>query len=275
MYSDQRAVLTSKHQKLPLIAPHFQEHLNLDVVEVALDTDLLGTFSGEVPRTGTPLETAIAKARLGMAEANSLLGIASEGTIGPDPLVPFAISNIEVLVFIDDQLGLVVSETHRSLDIAHGSFTTTTGQDLQEFLTKVGFPNQGLIVRPGAGLPAVAKGITGEPELQEAISEALAASGLAHLECDYRAMHSPTRRLNISFAAKQLAQRIANHCAECNMPGWGKLSYERGLSCEGCGEFDGDAVTAELLGCVSCSHTELNRVISESLSPARCQSCNP
>ncbi|MFU0507935.1 hypothetical protein [Pseudaminobacter sp. NGMCC 1.201702] len=44
----------------------------------ALDTDVLGTFTGEIPRAGSTREAAIAKARLGMAATGLPRGIVSE-----------------------------------------------------------------------------------------------------------------------------------------------------------------------------------------------------
>ena len=277
MYSGKVAVLTSKHQKLPLIAPTFEKHLGMQVMETALDTDQLGTFSGEIPRTGTPLETAIAKARLGMRASGSMLGLASEGSIGPDPLVPFTVSNIELVVFVDDERGIIVYEPYRSFEIAHATTTSSTGDDLQDYLEKVGFPEQKLIVRPNAGQGEIKKGIGESSELQQTVVSAAAASSdrLARIECDYRAMHSPSRRLNIAKAAELLAIRLTQICSRCHSPGFGKVIYERGLSCEGCGEFDADAITAELKACVSCDHTELAQLIALTLSPAKCHSCNP
>ena len=51
--------MATKHDKGQLIAPCFDEILAMRVEEVLVDTDLLGTFSGEIERVGTPLETAI------------------------------------------------------------------------------------------------------------------------------------------------------------------------------------------------------------------------
>lgn len=277
MYSGRQAVLTSKHQKLELIAPYFTTHLGLEVSELELDTDQLGTFSLEVPRRGSPLETAIAKARLGMAQSNSTLGIASEGTIGPDPLVPFAVSNIELVVFVDDERGIIVYEPYRSFEIAHQVGASASGNDLHDFLLKVGFPEQKLIVRQRAGTGQVFKGLAGLSELREAIRSAASesADGLAQIECDYRAMHSPSRRLNIAKAAELVALRLTQVCQQCNSPGFGKVTYERGLSCEACGEFDADAVTAEMKTCVSCDHSELGQLIALTLPAEKCQRCNP
>lgn len=276
MYSGSKAILTSKHQKLAVIAPAFAQ-IGLEVIELTLDTDQLGTFSGEVERLTSPLETARAKARLGMAETGEKLGIASEGSIGPDPLIPFAISNIEVMVFIDDERGLEISETLRSLDISHGSISASAGQDLTDFLEKVGFPEQALIVRPDAEKRSWQKGIDTEAKLIQAVAQAAGASSnsLAHLECDYRAMYSPSRRANIALLAEKLAIRVGTNCPSCKAPGWGKLNFERGLTCSGCGELDPAAPRAELSCCVNCDYTEIKKHLQESLNPAACQRCNP
>lgn len=276
MYSGKVAVLTSKHQKLELIAPYFLEHLGLEVSELALDTDQLGTFSGEIARTAAPLEVAIAKARLGMAQTGLPYGLASEGSIGPDPLVPFVVSNVELMVFVDDERGIVIYEPYRSFEIASGTTQSATGEDLTEYLERVGFPEQRLIVRPGSEQTWV-KGIGDLAGLKEAVraASALSNTGVAHIECDYRAMHTPTRRINISKAAELLALRLTQICSQCQSPGFGKVTYERGLKCEACGEFDADAVTAEMKGCVSCDHTELGQLIALSLTASKCQRCNP
>ena len=62
------------------------------------------------PAAGTITETALAKARLGMAAASATIGIASEGSYGPHPHMPFVAAGIEVMVLIDDERGIVVRE---------------------------------------------------------------------------------------------------------------------------------------------------------------------
>ena len=72
------------HRKEEAIAPALMSALGLLVEPTAgLDTDQLGTFSGEIPRSGTMLEVAVRKARLGMSVMGLPLGLASEGTFGP------------------------------------------------------------------------------------------------------------------------------------------------------------------------------------------------
>ncbi len=48
------------------------------------------------------LETAVAKARLGMRQLGLPHGIASEGSFGPHPLVPFLAASTELIVLVDD-----------------------------------------------------------------------------------------------------------------------------------------------------------------------------
>jgi hypothetical protein len=60
IYEGRSAVLATKHDKLSLITPPLAA-TGLIVVAVAVDTDQLGTFSGEVSRPAAPLDTAIAR----------------------------------------------------------------------------------------------------------------------------------------------------------------------------------------------------------------------
>lgn len=96
-------MLATMHGKEQAIAPVFLASLNLIVLPAkGLDTDALGTFSGEVPRHGTMIEAAVAKARLGMERALLPFGMASEGSFGPHPFFPIIPAGFELLAFVDD-----------------------------------------------------------------------------------------------------------------------------------------------------------------------------
>ncbi|MHB8498233.1 MAG: DUF6671 family protein, partial [Acidimicrobiales bacterium] len=196
-YAGRVAVLSTKHAKLPLIGPPFQRAVGLQVDAVAVDTDTLGTFTGDIPRLGPPLETAIAKARLGMSAAGQALGIASEGSIGPDPAMPFVIADRELVVLVDDDTGIVVWETHTSWDIVTATTTVRPGENLEQFLTRAGFPAHQLIVRPNSGqAQPICKGIGNLGDLAAAVTEcaSVATDGLACVETDLRAHACPSRR---------------------------------------------------------------------------------
>ena len=267
--------MPTMHDKGRLIAPAFKEILDMRIEEVHVDTDVLGTFSGEIERTGTPLETAIKKAQLGIEASRAPYAIASEGSIGPDPFMPFVNANIETMVFIDEILGIQVQATHRSNEIL--AFTTdTTKGDLEKLLIKFDFPNHAVIVKPKIGTGAI-KGIKNLLDLEKAIAQSRAASidGEATIESDLRAMSSPSRQRNISAAGLKLAQRLAQTCPECSIPGWGLTDYLKGVECSECGEISHEAVRQELLCCVGCEFTALGTVINLTLDPSRCTSCNP
>ena len=275
-YKNQRAVLTTKHDKLALIAPAMLETIGLEVSEVKLDTDQLGTFSGEIPRIGSPLDSAIAKAKLGIEATGIELALASEGSVGPDSQNPFLTSNIELVVLVDLQRDLVIHEVHRSFEIVAASREVTPGEDLSEFLAGIDFPNHRLIAKSVGIEPMKAiKGIDSELALTSAISELAGVSGRVAIETDFRANQSPSRRLNIQAASRKLANRLAQLCENCKAPGFGQVRYVTGLKCTGCGMVDPDALAAELLACVSCDHEVEGKKLADSLAPERCQWCNP
>jgi len=277
-YFQKEIALTTKHEKLKLIKPAFDELIGCNIFEVNLDTDQLGTFSGEIERIAPPRETAIQKARLGMKSTGSPIGIASEGSIGPDPMVPFIHSNIEHLVLVDDESQIVISELYRSFEITAATITATSKTDLSDFLIKADFPAHRLIVRSNDKSENYClKGIADADELTEAIAKVsrMSPDGFVIIESDLRAMHSPSRQKNIAEVARLLATRVSQLCPGCQLPGWGRVGYEKGLHCSECGLDNPSAIRQEILGCVKCEHVEPGIVIASKLDPAQCNFCNP
>jgi hypothetical protein len=263
---------------MDLIKPAFDTSVGCNIFEIPLDTDQLGTFTGDISRLDPPLETAIKKARLGMSHSGTALGIASEGSIGPDPIVPFLHSDIEHLVFVDDENEIFISETFRSFDITLSTIIVGRNDDLSEFLQKADFPNHKLIVRPNkTDQSASIKGIDNLQYLSEAIehSSKISPDGLVVVESDLRAMSSPSRQKNIEKVAALLALRISQLCPDCNLPGWGCVRYEKGLTCSDCGSENQLAIRQEVLGCAKCEFTKLGKLIATELGPANCDFCNP
>ena len=278
-YAGLVAVLATKHGKLPLIAPALEEAVGLRVEAVAVDTDSLGTFTGDIARPGPPLETAIAKARLAMSTTGHALGLASEGSIGPDPAMPFVTADREIVVLVDDDSGIVVWESHSSWDIVATATSVGAGCDLGAFLAKAGFPEHQLIVRPNVGaIRPIHKGISSVEQLSAAIAEcaAVATDGLARVETDLRAHACPSRRAVIAAAAERLAGRIAARCAACGAPGWGRVGVLFGVPCAWCGT-EVARPRAEIDGCPACEHRVTRPVVSpeDRADPGECPHCNP
>ena len=72
------------------------------------DTDLLAAFTRDIPRAGTQLEAARKKARTGMELSSLPLGLPREGSFGLDPMARMLPWNVELLIFLDDERGLMV-----------------------------------------------------------------------------------------------------------------------------------------------------------------------
>lgn len=277
-YFGKNVVLTSKHFKKSMIEPSFRKLLEIKLIECPADTDILGTFSGEVERTLPPLETALQKARLGLDQLGMDLGIASEGSIGPDPIIPFLNSDIEILVFIDLVNKIEIIEVFRSFDIIAFQKIVSINENLDEFLIKSDFPNHKLIVRSNLdGTLNPIKGIGNKTDLKNAI-ELMARNSTdrqVSIESDLRAHCSPSRALNIKSAAEILAKRVKAQCKICNSPGWGKVDVEKGLECQSCGANVEKAIKREVFGCYKCDHKEFGDQLSLFADPAICDWCNP
>lgn len=277
-YEGKTLFLPTKHGKGALITPSFKSILGVDLQEFDVDTDQLGSFSGEVPRVGTAVETARKKALLaGTPDKNRLL-IASEGSIGVDPLIPFFNSDIETLLFIDEKLEIEIIETLRSTEIVAFSQRFKTGDDIEKFLLKAQFPHHKMIVKstnPNNSLTF--KGIDDYETLLKAISACSSESegNDCVVESDLRAHCSPSRQKIIRNLAYKLAKRIKNLCPLCQTPGWGLVSYIKGVPCATCTQVSIKTIKAEVFGCAGCTFSEEGKTLRTFVDPAQCDWCNP
>lgn len=280
-YAGRIAVLATMHCKEEAIAPALACTLRLIVSSApGLDTDQLGTFSGTIARQGTMLDVAVRKARLGMRAAALPLGLASEGTFGPHPMIPFIPSGAEVLVFVDDEKGIVVSERLLTTATNFDHLVVLPGDALEPFLERVGFPEHGLLVRPNDDRRGgvFAQGIVDRPCLDWVVAQAACVSsdGRAQIETDMRAHLNPTRMKSLAVLAERLARRLLSLCPACRTPGFGCTETRTGLGCLECGAPTRMTV-AEIFCCTKCEHRE-ERLRWDGLraAPAQyCPACNP
>lgn len=280
-YQGRRAVLTTMHGKAAAIAARIHNKLGLKVeVNAGINTDVLGTFTREVAREKNMLETAIEKARLGMKQSRQSLGIASEGTFGPHPSIPFLAINRELIVFVDDERRIVVHELVTTEDTNFSNAVVSPDEDVSAFLSRAGFPEHAVVVSPHASFDyrPTFKGIRERTVLNGLIRRCAAASsdGKAFLQTDMRANFNPARMKVIANCAEKLADRLRSECPECLEVGWGIVDLERGLPCEFCGA-PTKAVKFEIWGCVRCTYRE-KRFRLDGMSSSEqqyCDSCNP
>lgn len=276
-YRGQSVALATLHQKGALIAPTFLSTLGVQVVEIAVDTDSLGSFAGEVERVGTQIETARKKALLGIEKSGFKFGLASEGSIGADPQIGLLTSDIETIVFIDTVNNLEIIEHYKSFDIIAQKIEFVGSTDLEAFFIKSDFPIHKLIVRSEYGYSqVVGKAIATIEDLMGAIEKAQSLKlNPIIIESDLRAHCSPSRAANIRVAAERLALKMATLCPDCQCPGWGAIKPLLGLSCSECGQESDSAVRAHLFGCLRCTYTVAGDPITDSIDPSRCNWCNP
>jgi len=280
-YAGRQFALTTKHGKDRVVSLPVRLGLGASLVRPeGIDTDALGTFTGERPRVGTPRETALRKARLGMMTSGIPLGLASEGTFGPDPVVPFIPINHELLVFVDDERGISVWEETVTTRTNHGHADVSSAVELEAFLRRSRFPSHAVIVKPSVGDPTgcLHKGIQSLDELERAVKTATrrSADGRAHVETDMRCHLNPLRAQVIRRLACLLVRRLRTHCPACDTPGWGRVDVAPGLSCSWCGS-PTDLVLHEIHGCPRCDHRE-HRPRGDGLlvaSSIQCHHCNP
>ena len=245
-----------------------------------IDTDQLGTFSGEIPRRDSMLETAKRKALLGVQLTGAEIGIASEGSFGPHPAVPWIPSDTELIVWYDHKHSWFVSESVISLDTKYGKITTDSFDELLSFCNKMGFPSHGLVVRPNTSKKKkhIIKGICSKSELYHSFEESIKVSkdNRVWAETDMRAHVNPTRMKVIQKAADRLARRLQNYCPNCDLPGFGFEKGVKGLPCSLCGA-PTEMVKNEHWVCPHCSHSHLfprTDGLTEA-DPQYCSFCNP
>ena len=280
-YSGRTVVLTTKHGKERSVARPFRSAMGV-TVKVAMDinTDTLGTFTGEIARVGTPREVAISKARLGLSSTGETLGLANEGSFGPHPQIPWLAVDHELLAFVDLELGIDVIESVFTDKTNFGHCRAGHVDELEQFVQRSLFPSHALIVRPNDRIKAgfLFKGIVDNHALASAVVLCSSASGdgLAHVETDMRAHMNPTRRRVIRRAAIKLVRRLCAPCPACGAPGWGQTGTEIGLPCRTCGE-PTELISREVFGCASCHYSAAQpRSDGQQVADeAQCPLCNP
>jgi hypothetical protein len=277
-FAGQRIALLTQHGKEAVISPVLEPALGCRVELVTgYDTDQLGTFTRDIPRPGSQLEAARRKARMGMSLSGLPVGLASEGSFAPDPFTGMFTWNVEMLVLIDDRLGLEVVGMAQGPGHAELLLTDDWAAALA-FAQRMGFPAHQLVLRPQHDNdPRMHKGIGDEATLKAVFDQCqgMADDGKVFLESDLRACAHPSRMARIGEAAHDLLQRLQSACPACQAPGFWITTREPGLPCEQCGA-PTRQYRAETWRCVRCPHEERRpRTDRQTADAQHCPHCNP
>ena len=278
MFEGRYLVIATKHNKEKVIAPILERELGVKCfVPVNLDTDALGTFTGEVERKDDPITTARKKCLLAMELENCDMAIASEGSFGPHPSIFFAQADDEFLLFIDKKNNLEIIVRELSLETNFNGSVITNKKELDEFAEKVKFPSHGLIIRKAdTDFSEIEKGITNKNKLIETYNHFANLYGSVYVETDMRAMYNPTRMTVIETATVKLANKINTLCPDCNSPGFGITAAKQGLPCELC-HFPTRSTLSYIYNCQKCSYSKEEKYPNEKYfeDPTYCDICNP
>jgi hypothetical protein len=278
MFKGRDLVIATKHGKEKVIAPILEKELGVQCfVSLDLDTDLLGTFTGEMERKDDPITSARNKCFMAMELTNCDLAIANEGSFGPHPTLLFIPADDEILVFIDKKNGLEIIAREISTESNFNGSAIKTEKELLVFAANANFPSHGLILRKSKDdYTAIEKGITSAAQLNKVFIKLMNDFGTAFVETDMRAMYNPTRMKIIENATKKLVEKINTLCPVCNMPGLGITDAKEGLPCEIC-NFPTRSTISYIYSCQKCSYTKEDKYPKgkQTEDPMYCDHCNP
>ena len=271
-FRGRRLAIATCHGKEQVLGPLMETHFGL-IIEVPrdLETDQFGTFSGEIPRNQSPLETARLKCRLAAEKSGADLCLASEGSFGPHPDFPWIAADQEWLLLCDYSHQLEFAVYHLDLETNFRIAEILQFDEIQTFAKDTGFPSHGLILRSGQ---TIRKGLQEVGSLENAFHE-LQRWGLPiTIETDMRAMMNPTRMSVIARAAQKLVERMKECCPVCQTPGYHCTHYEGQLPCQWCRQptrIPSDACWE----CQRCGHQEKRKTPALFAEPGVCDYCNP
>jgi hypothetical protein len=271
-------VIATKHSKENVLAPILESSFAIKCsVPDNFDSDLLGTFTGEVERNDDPLSTARKKCLLAMELTGCDLALASEGSFGPHPSFFMVGADEEILMFLDKKNDLEVVVRHLSIVTNFNAAQVNSLDELLEFAEQSKFPSHALILRPSknSGLQII-KDITNFDMLRDSYTNLFEKYGIVYVETDMRAMNNPTRMRVIKEAAEKLVEKLKSKCPNCSSPGFGITDFKRGLPCEVCG-FLTQSVSSAFYTCVKCKYSEEHKFPNNKYSedPQFCDNCNP
>lgn len=278
LFSNRKLLVATKHHKEKVIAPLFEKTLGVTCfVSDVFDTDILGTFSGEISRKDDALTTLRKKCLLAMEKNHTDLVIASEGSFGAHPSVFFAVADDELLMLKDTKNDLEIVVREISMDTNFRTATITNEIDLLEFANRVQFPSHGLILKPAKNdYSKVVKGITDHESLKKYFTAFKNEFGGAYIETDMRANFNPTRMNVIEKAAQKLLQAVQSTCPNCETPGFTITKALPGLPCNWC-KTPTKSTLSYLYVCKKCEFTkeELFPHQKTTEDPTYCDLCNP
>ncbi len=280
MFEGRKLALATMHQKEKVITPILENELKVKiVVPDNFNSDLFGTFTRDIKRIGTQQEAARKKAIAAMDILGYDLGVASEGSFGEDPSIPFVQSNLELVLLIDKKNNLEISGYAHSSKLKMEGLYVNSIDDVMTYAKKWGFPQYGIILRSNKnGKNRIYKDLYTENDLIITAKKLFSRpfTKKIFIEMDMRAHRNPTRMEVIKQATIDLIKNIKSTCPKCATPGFVITSIEKGLICKQC-SLPTDLPKYEIYTCVKCKYSQKKLVTQygKLANPSYCSQCNP
>lgn len=276
-FKNRQLAIATMHGKEQVMAPLLQE-LGVEIIlPQNLNTDSLGTFTGEVERINNPLETAKQKCFQALQLTNGTLAIANEGSFGPHPSYYFLPANEEIVVLVDTKNNVEIKTSFISTETNFSAKTCYNIDEVLAFANQALFPSHALIVKPAENIfSPIYKGITSENDLKKYSSQILQTHQHVFVQTDMRAMHNPSRMQVIKQATEQLLTIINSTCPNCFSPGFTVTKTIKGLPCSWCNTPSNYTLIHEY-ECCKCGFKKEVKFPNgkEKIDPMYCQVCNP
>ncbi len=278
IFHQRQFVIATKHGKEQEIAPRLKASFNAESILLSgFDTDLFGTFTGEIERNSSPLETARLKCLKAMELSNCDIGISSEGSFGPHPHLFFAPADFEIVFLLDKKNGIEITAQKISTHTNFNASEISNYAEVLEFAKVAKFPEHGLILRKSKNEKEdVHKDITNFDQLKKTTQYLLTKYASIYIETDMRAMRNPTRMQVIGQTMDDMIKKMNSLCPVCERPGFSVTNTQPGLSCSACG-MPTKSTLVHLYECSGCRHLEKklypNGIKHE--DPMYCDFCNP
>jgi predicted RNA-binding Zn-ribbon protein involved in translation (DUF1610 family) len=277
-FQGRKLVIATMHGKDRVMRSLLEQKLGVIVsATTQLNTDLLGTFSGEIERSGSPVEVAKRKCELALDETGFDLAVASEGSFGPHPLIFGVPINEEMVLLYDRSQKITCIGKSISIETNFSHAFVDSLEALASFAKSVQFPEHALILKNDQENPAEwIKGIQDYQQLKDAFLQLQNKYGTVYAETDMRAMFNPTRMKVIEEATSAMIDSLLNRCPSCAALYFQLSEVEYGLPCGWCGSST-RSILAHQYACLKCGFKERklypkNKNVED---PMYCDYCNP
>jgi hypothetical protein len=278
MFEGRSLFIATNHHKEAVIQPILERELNVNCFSIPLfNTDQFGTFSGEIERSQSPVDTLKAKCQLGFDVTACDLVIATEGSFGAHPDLPFCAAQDELILLMDFKNNVSFSARILTTETNFQGKKIRSEEELIAFGESINFPNQAIILRnEEQSMLYMKKGINDWDELLTAFRVCMRRHDNVFVETDMRAMHNPLRMKHIEQLTLKLMAQLKVLCPSCEMPGYGVTSILPGLPCWIC-ETPTSSVLKHVLTCTACQHQEEVYFPNgrQTEEPTFCPACNP